>query len=102
MQVLINFGDIDSSQALSDHVQQHVDKALEHVARHVTRVEVHLRDDKQKGQAADDRRCTMEGRIANHQPIAVEARADDIYKAVGECANKLGRAVSHKLERLQR
>lgn len=102
MQVQINFGDIDSSEALSDHVQQHVEKALEHVARQITRVEVHLHDDKQKGHAADDKRCTMEGRIASHQPIAVEARGDDIYKAVGECATKLGRAVSHKLERLHR
>lgn len=99
--IFINYGDIDNSTALSDHVNHNVEKALAHVADRITRVEVHLRDDKQKRRGPDDKRCTLEARLAGQQPMAVEARAGDIYHAVTEAATKLGKAVATKLDRLR-
>jgi len=99
MQVQINYGDIDGSDALAEHVNSQLEKALTHVAHQITRVEVHLRDDKQKRHGPDDRRCTLEARLAGMQPMAVDARADDIYKAVTDAAAKLGRAVTRTVER---
>jgi len=102
MQIQVNFGDIASSQALHDHVEAAVNKELNHHAEQVTRVEVHLRDDKANRHGHDDRRVTMEGRIAGEKPIAVEAKGDDMYKVVSEAAGKLGRAIGHRLDKHQR
>lgn len=99
MQIQINYADIDSSDALSDHVTKAVENALKKVATRVTRVEVHLHDDKQNRRGPDDKRCVMEARIAGQQPLAVESRGEDIYKAVTEGAAKMGRAVEHQIER---
>lgn len=102
MQLQINYADIDGSDALSEHVSQAVEKALKPVNDQVTRVEVYLHDDRQKRRGPDDKRCTMEARLAGTQPLAVEAREDDIYKAVDNSAGKLERAVRRKIGRLGR
>ena len=99
MKVQINFGDIETSQTLADHVMQAIERALVRFADRVTRIEAHLRDDKKKRRGPDDHRCLLEARLAGDKPLAVEARADDIYKAVTECAEKLGRAVERRVER---
>ena len=99
MKIQLNYGDIESSDALSDYVTQAVDRALERHADRVTRVEVHLRDDKQKRGGPDDNRCTMEARAAGDPPLAVEARGRDIYEVVRDCAGKLERALTRKFEK---
>jgi ribosomal subunit interface protein len=99
MNIQINFGDIDHSDAVSTHVTQCVQASLKHHADRVTRVEVHLRDDRHNRKGPDDNRCLMEVRLAGEQPLAVEARADNIYDAVRQAAHKLERAVTRKVER---
>lgn len=100
MMVQINAGDIQSSQALREHVHQAVAAALKHVSEKMTRVEVHLRDDNAGKSAADDKRVTMEGRIAGQPPLVVEHATDDLYKSITATASKLGRAVKNRLERI--
>ncbi len=99
MKIQINYGDVQGSDSLEEHVTESVESALRLFADRVTRVEVHLRDDKQKRRGPDDNRCLMEYRLAGEKPDTVEARAGDIYEAVKSCADKLERAVTHKLER---
>ena len=101
MQIQINYGDIDGSDALAEAVEKAVQKELANVADRITRIEVHLRDDKQKRRGPDDKRCLMEARIASERPLAVKARTNDIYRSVAEAAGKLGRAVTTKLDRLK-
>ncbi len=101
MKIQINYGDFEHSDALSEHVTQSVEAALSLVADRITRVEVHLRDDKKNRRGPDDHRCLMEARLAGEQPLAVEDRAGDIYLAVKQCAEKLKRAVTRKIERSQ-
>ncbi len=100
MIVQINAGNIQSSQALTDKATEAVESALRHVASQVTRVEVHLHDDNAKKSAADDKRVTMEARIAGQQPLAVDHASDDLYHSITEAAGKLGRAVKTKLDKL--
>ncbi len=99
MKVQVNYGDIESSEALQAHVQSCVDGAVERFGERITRVEVHLRDDKQKRGGPDDMRCTMEARPAGGDPLAVDARGGDIYAVVKDCAGKLERAVARRFER---
>ena len=98
MLIQVNFGDVQSSEAIEARVREEVSSALEHQASRVTRVEVHLRD--LNGQKAGiDKRCTMEARLAGFQPLAVEEDREDLYDAIHAAAKKLHRAVKHKLER---
>ncbi len=99
MQIEISYGDLEASSALTEHVESAVHKELGHVSDRVTRVEVHLRDDKQKRRGPDDLRCMMEGRIAGEKPLAIEARGGDIYLVVTDAAGKLGRAIGRKLDK---
>ena len=100
MQTQINFGDVDSSDALSQRVHEQVDKALAHVHRSVTRVEVHLRDDNAGKHGNQDKRVVMEARPEGHQPITVDAKGEDMYKVIDDAAAKLGRALKSHLERI--
>lgn len=99
MQVQINYGDVEVSPALTDHVQDRVDHAMRHFNSKITRVEVHLRDDKQKRRGEADARCVMEARPAGLDPITVTQKDEDIYTAVTRAAEKLARAVQHRLDR---
>ena len=100
MHVQINFGDVTASDALVGHVEDRIEHALRHIEdRRLTRVEVHLHDDKSKRNGGNDARCTMEARLAGCEPIAVAHKTDDLYAAVAGAADKLGRAVKHKVAR---
>ena len=99
MQVQINYGDVPLSPALSSHVLERVEHALRFFQRRITRVEVHIRDDKQHRRGADDKRCVIEARIAGRKTLAVSERATDLYGAVSNATEKLRRAVRHRIER---
>lgn len=101
MQVQINYGDAPASSALSSHVRRQLDKAVRHVRHAITRVEVHIRNDKRKRRGADDARCVMEARLSGLDPLAVTHRASDLYEAVKQAAHKLGRAVTRRQARRQ-
>ena len=99
MQVLVNFGDVDHSETLKEHAVTRAEHALRHVRDAVTRVEVHLRDDKQGRIGESDKRCVMEARIAGKKPLTVDNTGKDLYATITQTADKLGRAVSRSLGR---
>lgn len=99
MKIQINYGDVEGSDALAARVTEAVEAAVGRFEDRVTRVEVHLRDDKQGRSGPDDNRCMMEARPAGEQPFAVEARHADLYQAVHDCAAKLKRATTRYFER---
>ncbi len=99
MKVQVNFGDVDTSPAIESHVHQEVERTLKRFGERITRVEVHLRDDKSKKAGSDDQRCMMEARPAGRDPIAVESTDRDLYTAIKHAAEKLERALAHRLEK---
>ncbi len=102
MLIQINYGDVQHSDALDEHVEQHVNDDLKYQADRVTRVEVHLHDDNAHKSGTNDCRCLMEARIAGHQPIAVNEASDDLYKSITVASHKLGRAVKHHIDKHDR
>lgn len=99
MLIQINAGDVQSSDALETKVNDEVHSALKHVESSITRVEAHLRDDNSHKHGGDDKRCVLEARIAGMKPLTVEESSDDLYKSIHLAAQKLGRAVTHTLEK---
>ena len=98
MKIQINPGDVETSEAIDQRIRDEVEKALRHFAEQVTRVEVHLHDENGP-KAGLDKRCKLEVRLAGHDPMMVEHDARDLYEAIHQAADKLERAVRHKLER---
>jgi len=74
---------------------------LGHFSKHITRVEVHLRDENSGSKSGtEDKRCLMEVRLRDHQPIAVSHHASILEQAVDGAANKMKRLLASTLGRL--
>lgn len=91
---------IDGHEALAGHVETVVHDKLRHQREHVTRVEVHLSDGNSAKAGADDKRCVMEARLKNHQPVAVSHQAASLHQAIDGATTKLRAALEKLLDRL--
>ncbi len=100
MKLQINYAEMESTPAIEQRITDKVDHALRHTGEHVTRVEVHVRDDNRGKGGPNDKRVTMEARIAGRQPLVVEDTGSDLYRVIDSSAEKLRRAVKNELERL--
>ena len=102
MQVQINTDNsIEGQKALTDQVRSMVESSLSLISDHITRVEVHLSDENSHKRSQNDKRCMMEARLEDHQPIAVTHQAATLDQAVGGAVHKLTRLIESTLERLQ-
>lgn len=99
LEIQINPGDVHSTQPITQHVHDEVNAALKHWQDRITRVEVHLHDDNGPAKKGIDKRCTLEARPAGQDPIVAGHADRDLYQAITKAAEKLGRAVTHHLER---
>lgn len=57
----------------------------------ISRVEVHLSDENALKSGTDDKKCLIEVRMENRQPISVTATSDVIEKAFADALNKMKR-----------
>jgi len=103
MMVLVNTDNhIGGSIALSEAVAATVEDTLAHLAKQLTRVEVHLSDENSFKAGANDIRCAMEARIEGHPPTAVTFYSNDVDVAVDGAAEKLKAALEHLFGKLDR
>ena len=100
MEIQVNFGGVKSSDSVTNYAITEARAALERFAERVTRVEIHLKD-MNGPKAGIDSRCTIEVRLAGLQPMAVDHTAADFHQAIDGAAQKLQRAVEHRLDRLR-
>lgn len=91
---------IDGTEALAAQVGATVEQALARFSEHVTRVEVHLRDENAGKSGQDDQRCMLEARLEGRQPVAVTDHATTLEQAVHGAAQKLARLLDSTLGRV--
>jgi ribosome-associated translation inhibitor RaiA len=102
MQIQINTdNNIDATDDLVQEVEAVVGRALDRFGAQVTRVEVHLSDENSGKFGVDDKRCLLEARLADLQPIAVSHEAATMQQAAAGAAEKLQRAVESRIGRLR-
>lgn len=103
MQIQINTGhNIESHKALATEISNIVESALARVSDHITRVEVHLRDENSDKKVGHDAmRCMMEARLEGRQPIAVTHHAATLSEAAAGAADKLAGMIESTLGRLR-
>ena len=101
MQIIVNTDNhITGHRELSREVEEQLNKALDHFSEYLTRVEVHLRDENSAKPGENDKCCLLEARVKNHQPIVVSEHAPSLPQATNGAVDKLKRALSNTLERL--
>jgi ribosome-associated translation inhibitor RaiA len=91
----------EGDNALTKQVETTVRETLDHLSKHITRVEVHLRDENSGSKSGtEDKRCLLEVRLRDHQPIAVSHHASTLEQAVDGAAMKMKRLLVSTLGRL--
>jgi ribosome-associated translation inhibitor RaiA len=101
MHIQINTGHtIDGTEAFVSWAQEVVEAALSRRGSHITRVEVHLRDENGDKTGQHDKHCTIEARLEGHKPMAVTHQAPKVEMALKGAADKLDRLIENTLGRL--
>ncbi|MGB4845942.1 MAG: HPF/RaiA family ribosome-associated protein [Ferruginibacter sp.] len=76
-------------------------KELNRFAEQLTRLEVHLSDENGHKPGPEDKKCLIEARIKNKQPVAVTANGANYEIAVKNASDKLKRSLDTVFGRMQ-
>jgi ribosome-associated translation inhibitor RaiA len=102
MQIQLNTdANIQGPDSLAAWVEGELKAKFAHVQDYVTRIEVHLSDASPARAGAQDKRCTLEARLAGRQPVAVKHDAAKVADAVHGAADKLQRRLDTELGRIR-
>jgi len=93
-------GKIEMREKLSAAVTGVVQRALTRFGDRVTRVGVHISNQKSDRGSQDDKRCMMEARLEGGEPTSVTYVAANLDQAVDGAADRLKRSIENALERL--
>lgn len=84
---------IEGSAELNTYIEESLSATFERFSVAITRIEVHLSDENGSKTKAGDKRCLLEARLSNHQPVAVTHHADNINQAIEMASDKLLRSL---------
>ena len=92
---------ITGEERSSDFFSSQIKKALERFESHITRIEVHLKDENGKKDGLKDISCLLEARLEGRQPIAITNQANTIDLAVTGAIDKIKSAIETIIEKRQ-
>ncbi len=91
---------IDGHQRLEEYFTTQLQNSLKKYEDRITRLEVHLGDENSTKGGENDKRCSIEARVAGLKPVGVVHHADTIEKAVSGATNKIKSALEHTFGKL--
>ena len=101
MKIQINTGEnVEGSEDLSDQVSAEIQNRVDHFSKHITHIEVHLRDENADKSGSSDKRCLIEARLEGRKPTVVSDKASTIEAAYTGAAKKLEHALQSALGKL--
>jgi ribosome-associated translation inhibitor RaiA len=101
LKIQVNTGhDINGGEELIHRAESVVERILGHLAKHLSRIEVHISDENREKGGEHDKRCMMEARLDGHQPIAVTHEAQTYEQSIEGAADKLKSLLDHVIGRL--
>jgi len=92
---------ITGDERLQSYLSSLIENELSRFSDHITRIEVHLSDENGQKRGANDKRCMLEARLKNRQPIAVTSHANTVEKAVNDALDKLRASIGTKYDRVK-
>lgn len=103
MQVQVNTSNgIENKDSLERWASDFLNEALARFRQDITRVEVQLRDTNSSKHGAVDKRCTLEARMAGHEPLAATHHAASQDEAFRGATQRLINLLDHTLGKLDR
>jgi len=96
MQVQVNHDNhVRIGEEVAQRLAQVLEGSLSQFADRITRVEMHLGDENAGKHGDSDKRCMLEARLRNLDPIAVTHQAESLQLAFEGALEKLDHALSH-------
>jgi len=92
---------ITGNEKLEAYVNSSIVDELTRFSDHITRIEVHLSDENGSKNGQDDKRCMLEARLKNKQPMAVTSQANTVEQAIGDALDKLKASIETTLGQQQ-
>jgi ribosomal subunit interface protein len=100
MKVQINTDkNVEGSDRLDVYFSSEIERVLSRFNDKITRIEVHFGDENSAKTGFGDKRCLIEARPANMQPIAVTEHADSIEKAFNGALDKIKKVLNTTFEK---
>lgn len=90
---------IENSARLKAYFAEELEKSLHRFEDKVTRIEVHFTDENGDKFGLNDKRCVIEARPENMQPIAVTEHSDTIEKAFSGALDKIKKVLTTTYEK---
>ncbi|HQW83059.1 MAG TPA: HPF/RaiA family ribosome-associated protein [Ferruginibacter sp.] len=88
-------------EGFSKKLQDMLNSELKRFNEIITRLEVHFADENGHKKGVEDKRCLLEARIKNKNPIAVTAYASNYEIAAKDAAEKLKKSLNAVLQKMQ-
>ncbi|HKU13269.1 MAG TPA: HPF/RaiA family ribosome-associated protein [Steroidobacteraceae bacterium] len=106
MQVQVNHDNhvrigAEVSQRLTQVLESSLSQFTDRITRIETRIELHLGDENAGKHGDSDKRCMIEARLRNLEPIAVTHQAESLQLAFEGALEKLDHALSHAVGKLE-
>ncbi len=92
---------LNGDKQQQDFFKSQITESLKRYQSHITRIEVHLKDENGKKDGLNDVSCILEARLEGRQPIAVTDQADTAELAVSGAIEKIKTAVGSILGKIQ-
>lgn len=92
---------IAGDERLENYLSSLIEHELSRFSDHITRIEIHLADENGQKKGANDKRCMLEARLENRQPIAVTSHANTVEQAVNVALDKLKASIETIYDRLK-
>ena len=102
MKIQINTDkNIEGHERLEAYFSAELEKGLTRFEEKITRIEVHFGDENGEKFSLHDKKCLIEVRIANLQPITVTDHADTIEKAFQGALGKIKKSLTTTFEKMK-
>ncbi|MBC8769246.1 HPF/RaiA family ribosome-associated protein [Arenibacter sp. BSSL-BM3] len=93
---------LNGEERSADFFTSQIDEALERFESHISRIEVHLKDENGKKDGFNDISCLLEARLEGRQPIAVTNQANTVDLAVTGAIDKVKSALETIVGKIQK
>lgn len=100
MKILLNTDNhIDGTDALEARVNAMVEQSLGRFFSRLSRIEVFLSDHNSTKTGPNDKRCALEARLLNDDPLGASHDDDDMEKAIRGACDKLKTKLDTRIEK---
>ena len=90
---------IDGTDALESRVTDMLEQSLGRFSSRLSRIEVHLSDTNSTKGGPNDKRCALEARLENDDPLGVSHEDENMEKAIRGACDKLKTVLDTRIEK---